>query len=52
MKTLIKKSEHKVIGTKVHFTFEKSLDVEFINALRTALEGRTKPGIDNQLNFL
>jgi hypothetical protein len=52
VKALIKKSERKIIGTKVEFKFEKDLEVEIVKALKTAIEGKTEPGIENKLKFL
>ena len=52
VKTLIRNSEHQIIASKVEFTFEKTLSVDVIKALKTAIEGKVKPGIENKLNFL
>ncbi len=52
VKALLKKSARKIIGTKVEFKFEKDLEVEIVKALRTAIEGKTEPGIENKLKFL
>jgi hypothetical protein len=52
VKALLKKSERKIIGTKVEFKFEQDLEVEIVKALKTAIEGKTEPGIENKLKFL
>ena len=51
VKALLEKSERKIIGTKIEFKFEKTLDVEVIQALKLAIEGNIEPGIENKLKF-
>ena len=52
LRTVLNNSEEKIIASRVEFSFEKSLDVKIMDALKTAIEGKVKPGIEGKLNFL